>query len=456
MRVAKLPGVALVSILLAVGCGPDNPVVAPDAGTPAPVPAVTSLSPDPGPFNGAIEVTLTTDAPATLFVTTDGSDPKVDGPARKSGESSVTLTLSDTATLTFFSRTAEGAEEAVRTAEYFRAGGPAGTLSGVVVVDTVAVGHQVALFVDGTLRELGTPTEPKELPFTIDGLTSGTHRIRAMADRNDDGTFLPVVDLESDVHSFELDLENPLRASVENVRIHLGSSSPGLCTLRGTIELPKPSQGELLRVSAINSEVLSGGGIDPSQLLAQLQDGDPFIVSESQTEYPYVLTDLAPGSYVPAPLLTSFGAGGLSMNLIANPLKAVACGADEVETADLRFGPVALSGTVTVQPSTAPQGVVWGIIAAKGISLTEGLQAVLIPVFFTPVPGGADLNGGFAGSALRSNTQFGLRLFSSIDSQNPLADALMWTLTPFGAAPTHAQVVTTNADVKVDFTVQLP
>ncbi len=458
MRTAKLLGFLILSSVFAVGCGPSPSVTTPDAGMPLPppVPAVTSLTPTSGPFNGSVEVTLTTDKPATVFVTTDGSDPKLESPGRTSGDGAVTLTLSQTTTLTFFSRTAEGADEAVRTAEFLRAGGPAGTLSGVVVLDTVAVGHEVAVFVNGRPQELGTPTTAKELPFTITGLGSGTHRIVAMGDRNDDGNFIPVVDLTSDVHSFQLEFENPLKASVENVRIHLGTSSPGLCTLTGRIRLPKPAQGELLRVSAINAAALSGGGLDPAALLTQLQNGDPFVASEAQTEYPFVLTNLEPGNYVPVPLLTSFGSGGLSMNVLANPLNSITCEADEIETANLDFGPVALSGTVTLQPTTAPQGAVWGIVAAKGISFTAGMQAVLMPVFFTPVPGGTELMGGYSGRALRSNMDFDLRLFSNLDSANPLTDALAWTVTPFGAAPSQAQVKTTTADATVDFTVQLP
>ncbi|MGA9522641.1 MAG: hypothetical protein WBV82_14335, partial [Myxococcaceae bacterium] len=306
------------------------------------------------------------------------------------------------------------------------------------------------------LQELGTPTAAKEVPFTISGLGTGTHRLRAMGDRNDDGSFLPVMDLSSDVHSFELDLANPLKASVENVRIHLGTSSPGLCTLHGMIRLPKPTEGDLLRISAISADVLSGGGLDPSALLSQLQNGDPFVVSVTQTEYPYVLTDLSPGRYVPAPLLTSFGAGGLAMNVIANPLGSVECGADEIKTANIDFGPVGLSGVVTLQPATAPQGVVWGIVAARGLSLTAGIQGLLMPVFFSPVQGGTDFTGTYAGNALRTNTQFGLRLFSSADSQNPISDALQWIITPFGAAPAHAQFQTMNTDVTVDFAVPQP
>ena len=51
--------VALSSIVAAAltACGPQEPVNLPaDAGSP-PVPAVTSISPDPGPFNGTVSVT---------------------------------------------------------------------------------------------------------------------------------------------------------------------------------------------------------------------------------------------------------------------------------------------------------------------------------------------------------------------------------------------------------------
>src|SRR5687767_2292603 len=107
-------------VLALVGCSGADPVDGtppPDgAAKPSPVPAVTKLTPAPGPFNDKVTVRIETDRPATLFVTTDGSDPRSNA-KRLTGESPLTVELTKTTTLTFFSRTAEDAEERVATAE---------------------------------------------------------------------------------------------------------------------------------------------------------------------------------------------------------------------------------------------------------------------------------------------------------------------------------------------------
>lgn len=443
--------------VIATACG-RPPVQVPDAGE-EPVqeePAVTSLSPEPGPFNDKVTVTLTTDKPATIYLTTDGSDPKVDSAERQSAEGTLTVELTGTTTLTFFSRTAGGAEEPVRAAQYIRAGGKPGTISGVVVVDTLAVDHAVGLFHNGSLTDLGAVTQPQEVPFVIEGAATGTHRLRAMADLNDDGTFVPVLDLASDTTTVTLDLADPFKASAEDVRIYLGASAPELCTLQGTITLPDPAAGETLRISALSPSAF-GSGADPQALLSQFQNGYLMLVDPAKTEYAYALTDLEPGSYIPVPVLFSAGQGALGMNFLANPLSQVSCTAGQTVTKDFAFGPVDLSGAVTLQPQTAPtQSLVYGIVAGRSASLNDGLQSVLMPVVFAPGQNSGEFVGGYAGRALKSNRSFGLRVFTNLDSQNALMDALIWSVSVFGSAAPHTTLQTQTVDATKDITLPLP
>lgn len=457
---SSFAGVFVSLCVFASACGPtDNVNPGIDAGSDAstpPVPAVTSLSPPPGPFNGGVVVTLTTDVPATIHVTTDGSDPKIASAARKSGEGTVTLELTATTTLTFYSVSRDGAEEPVRTAEYVRAGATKGTVSGVVVVDTIAVGHAIGLFTNGTLTDLGSVTQPQEIPFTVTGLGSGDHRVRAMADRNDDGAFLPVFDFASSTMDVTLDLDDPYKASVEGLRLYLGAAAPGRCAIEGTVTHPEPMPGETLRISALSPSSL-GQSMDPAALFAQLQDGDLIVTSPQEDTYPYALTDLEPGGYVVSPALTTLGVGGLSINFIANPLKTVQCREAEVATADFAFGPVGLSGQVTLQPQTAKsQTIVYGVVAARGVSLQHGVQVVLMPALFTASPGGADLQGTFAGRGLRANGSFALRVFTNLGGGNPITDALAWAVNVLGGAPAHTSVQTGTTNLTHDFTVQVP
>ena len=459
---------ALAPLLFTLGllaaCGPSPvEVEGPDAGSvEPPVPAVTAISPEPGPFNGEVEVTLTTDKPATIFLTSDGSDPKVEGGTRRTAEGKLTLVLTETTTLTFFSRTTEGAEETVQTARFVRAGAAKGTVSGVVIVNTLALGHEAAIVAGNAQHAIGSSATAAELPFTITGLENGRHRLRAVSDQNDDGRFVPLLELTSQAVDVELDFSDPYRASVEGLRLHLGAPGTGLCAMQGTIRHPRPANGETIRVSAVDPSAFNGGGGgDPAALLGQLQQGFLIAVNEGETEYRYLLNDLEPGTYIPVPLLTTIGAGGLSLNLQANPLQTFQCAADKVVKADLEMGPVVLNGSVTLVPQTPPTGFTWGVVAAKNVSLTRGLQAVLMPALFAPGANG-ELTSGFGGRGLRGSSVFGVRAFSSLDNNggtgagNPLLDALMWSVTPFGAAPPHATLNTGTADETLELSVPLP
>lgn len=424
-----------------------------------PVPAKTTISPEPGPFNGSVDVTLTSEPAATIYYSTDGADPTVEGASRKVGKSPVSFTLNQTTTVKYYSRTDQGADESVSSATYVRAGGAPGTISGVVVVGTVAVGKQMELTVNGSGQTLNAVNVPSEVPFSLTGLAEGTYRLRALADRNDDGQLFPFIDFMSDVVTVELDFADPFKASAEGVRIYLGTSQSGLGTLKGTVTFAKPPSGQSLSIAALDPGAL-GAGADPAALLAQLQSGYQVFTNSTDTTYSYVITDLKPGSYAPVAILTGFGNGGLAMNFQGNPLNSVSIVADETKTRDFVFGGVGITGNATFDPAptdggTPPDGGIpgfaYGVVAAKTFSLSAGFQAVLMPTIFTPNGQGTQLNGGYGGTALRENAQFALRAFPNTNDPNPLITALGWVVAVLNAAPPHANVGTGTTDIIVNF-----
>src|SRR2546423_1330084 len=115
-RIASV-GFALVGVLRAVGCSKNLPTNVPESKPAPPVAAVTTLSPPPGVFNDKLTVTLTTDKPATIIVSTDGSDPATSG-SRVTGASPLSVQLKKTTKLQFFSQTPQGPTRNTREARH--------------------------------------------------------------------------------------------------------------------------------------------------------------------------------------------------------------------------------------------------------------------------------------------------------------------------------------------------
>jgi hypothetical protein len=104
---------------------------------------------------------------------------------------------------------------------------------------------------------------------------------------------------------------------------------------------------------------------------------------------------------------------------------------------------------------TFPAGFVYGVVAARNSSFTDGIQAVLMPAVFAPDPStpGAFV-GNYAGQALRPNVTFQLRAFMSTGgSMNPLTDALAWVINPFAAQPPMVSLPVGSTNVVQDLTV---
>jgi hypothetical protein len=446
---------ALFAAIFVVSCGqPPLPAeFTPLANLPPPS---TKVSPPPGPFNGEVELTFTTELPATIYVSVDGSDPKTTTKGRMQGDSKLVVKLTATTEVKYFA-SANGRDEELHTEKWVRAGGPVGTISGVVVVGDFSVGKQVWVTRNAEVVKLTKPTMPSEIPFSFKGLMEGPHRLTATLDRDGDGNPIPFLDLQSPTETVTLDFKDPYKASAENVKLYLASSPPELCTIAGTITMPVPAFGQNLQIAAVGTSGF-GAGFDPQALLTQLQNGYQVLTNPTDTEYPYVITNLQPGLYVPVPLLLGFGGGGIAMNFLANPLKPVNCKAGETAISDHAFGPITLAGTANISAASSPTGnFTYGVVAAKNISLVTGIQGVLMPVFFARDQTTMGLTSGFGATSLRDNSSFSLRVFSSGGATamaNPITDALTWVVNPFAPQPPHATVMLGSGDQTV--TVNVP
>lgn len=438
----------LLAVCLTLACGqkPGPLELEPNAelGPPG-----VKATPPAGPFNGKITITFEADRPATVYVSTNGQDPRESSIGRLSGPSPFTLEISANTSIKYFA-SVNGKDGPLQEGTWTRAGGPAGTISGVVVVGGFAVGKEVGLFRNTNLKNLGKPMMPTEIPFTYEGLRTGTYRLTAISDRNDDGNLIPFIDFQSATTTIDLDTSDPFKAGPENVRIYLGASGSGLGTLRGTITLPKPPALQNLQISILDPGALTGG-LDPMTLIQQLQGGYRILTNPMETEYPYVITDLMPGRVTPVPSLIGFGNGGLAVNLLANPLQPVNIVADEETIANFAFGPVTVSGDIALGSMSAPTGGLgFGIVAARVASISDGIQAVMMPVIFTQDTMTMTSRATYSGSCFRGNSTVNLRVFTNANGANPITDALTWVVNPFAAGMPHATVQTTMTDAVKD------
>jgi hypothetical protein len=455
-------------LFLGLGCGASG--TATNSGGPK-----TTLSPPPGPFNDTVTVTLTTDIPADIFVTTDQTDPHVGSLSRISGPSPLTLNLTRTTTLTYFSRTSKGNEEVVQTADYTRAGGKKGTVTGTIVVGSVAANTSINLQNDRMGVQTFQPLMKEGvIPFEIDGVTSGTHQLLAIADRNGDGQFTPIIDYSSDTVDIFIDLADPFHASAEGVTIYLGASPSGLCTIEGTIQVPKADNGQDVGITALSPSVFTGamaGGTAAQGLLQQLQHAYNVFASPNSMAYPYAITNLQPGAYLPVPILTAVSQNGLSLNFLVNALHIYNLAPGDVAHADFSFGSVNVSGTVTLNPATPPSGLTYGFVAIKNLSITSTSEAVLMPIFFRPGTMAGTLEGNYLGAGLRDSGQFDIRVFTSLDAPatggmgttgagglanatGPIVAALTWVINPLSAQPAQASFNSQGMDVTEDINVK--
>lgn len=443
----------LVGLMLLAACGPQGPFPlepVPNAIVPAPTLTVT---PKPGPFNGTVTLTIASDQKSTAFWSSDGSDPRTTSRGRTEADAPATLTLDKTTSLKIFASNG-GKDSELFEGTWVRAGGPVGSISGTVVFGAFCSNKEIGIGRNGNIKKLGkAPMMAGTFPFTYEGLQSGTHRLTAYCDRNGDGNLTPFLDFNGDTVNVTLDLTDPFKASAEDVKVFVGASGTGLGTLRGTIILPKPPPLQNLSMSVLPADALMGG-LDPQVLLQQLQNGYRIFTNQMDTEYPYVVTDLQPGRVLPVPSLIGFGGGGIAINLLANPLSPTLIEADKETVKDFAFGPVTLSGNITVASASAPTGgLAFGIVAARIVSIQDGVQAILMPVLFTRDPMTMDSRSTYSGAALKANQTVTLRVFTNAAGANPITDALTWVVNPFSSTPGHATVNITNVDATRDIVI---
>jgi hypothetical protein len=327
-----------------------------------------------------------------------------------------------------------------------------GTASGEVLVGEAAAHLAVNLLLDGRTVPLAKDAPAGSLGFTLKHLATGTHTLLAWADADGDGSFSTLVDLASSQTSFDLDLADPLRASVDGLKLYLAQSKPGLCTLTGKITFPSPQPYLALGVAALDLRALTS--VDLLTMLSELWAGYATLTDDTRLEYRYVIKDLKPASYLVIPAVSGIG-GGLSVSLIADLKSQLQCQADQTTGRDYALGDVAISGTVTLLPATPPAAsYAWGVVAARSLSpSTLSEQVVLMPTLLLGTT--AELKGSFGGAALRDNQNFALRAFTSLDATDPLTASLTWGLNPFSSEPPHATVKTTPPWVVANITAKI-
>jgi hypothetical protein len=327
-----------------------------------------------------------------------------------------------------------------------------GTASGEVLVGEAAAHQAVNLLLDGRTVPLAKDAPAGSLAFTLKHLATGTHTLLAWADADGDGSFSTLADLASSQTSFDLDLADPLRASVDGLKLYLAQSKPGLCTLTGKITFPSPQPYLSLGVAALDLRALTS--LDLLTILSDLWSGYATLTDDTRLEYRYLIKDLKPATYLVIPAVSGIG-GGLSVSLIADLKSQLQCQADQTTGRDFAFGDVAISGTVTLVPATPPTAsYAWGVVAARGLSpSTLTAQVVLMPTLLLGTA--AELKGSFGGAALRDNQSFALRAFTSLDTTDPLTASLSWGLNPLSSELPQATVKATPPRVVANITAKI-
>ncbi len=135
---------------------------------------VTTANPPAGSYYMTQNVNLTANKPATIFYTTNGSDP-VTSPSRQ--EYTVPVSISLTTTLKFYAVDAAGNSEAVKTAVY----SIFGRVSGRVTDSITGAGIQglsVALYDAATGNSVSSVNTDSSGVYSSSNLSAGTYKIR--------------------------------------------------------------------------------------------------------------------------------------------------------------------------------------------------------------------------------------------------------------------------------------
>lgn len=143
-------------------------------------PPTTTASPPGGSYETTQTVTLTTDLPATIYYTVDGSTPSTASPVY-----TVPLTISSPTNLKYFARDGSGRQETAQTATYTIL--PRAAITGTPVSPTNATGATFAIGGDRVVAfkyklDAGSYSAeiPVGTPVTITGLEEGPHTVSVL------------------------------------------------------------------------------------------------------------------------------------------------------------------------------------------------------------------------------------------------------------------------------------
>jgi hypothetical protein len=389
-------------------------------------------------------VTITSNIPATIRFSTDGNDPHTSPTARELA-SPAKITLTGKTSLKYFARTDAGAESEVASADYDRVH----YASGAVVVGASKVGQTVtvALAAGGQQPGPGDSVDlvidhEGEYPFEFDNLEDGAYQITASVQG---ALEMP------QILQFTL---SPAHPSATGLKLYLGAAKPGTGTLSGTVTFGKAVPSKALAVIALPSSAISSGGLgnlDPSSL-------NTFVaLTTTDLTYPYSITNIAPGSYIPLCAVAD-PSGGMNLgsgpfNALINPISTKQVAADGTATANFAYGSSTLQGNLTLQLSKAlPTGTTPKVVVAARTGLLGMWELVNLPTTVALVDGSTtEYTGTFTVEALQDSKSFEVKVFATTDGSDP--SAMSWLFSPTSQGD---KTVTTNGSTsQVDLTVSV-
>lgn len=313
-----MPRLFLCLLVFAAACGQPTRSDQPDAkDTTAPV---TSVNPASVEQVGPLAVVLTTDGPATIRYTTDGSDPRTSETAVVA-DNTVTLALAPPSktVLTFSAVDAAGNEEEPRSETYtlLEALVPA-SLSGRVLFPDALRGGQMGIALYDRDPRLGGALQPIRvlqqavgatgvLNYKFDGLTAGSYWVAA--------GWWPGVAFSGDPRAFgiafgapvALDPDDEAKARADFIDVYVGRCDPEGPGVEGEVLVAEPLQDLNIAVGLLDRPLRTSGGAEPIGFAFALGSGErrTFALCHDSAAPAYLIASATPeGSEEPAALTT--------------------------------------------------------------------------------------------------------------------------------------------------------
>lgn len=287
-------GVSLLLMALVLACGPgERPGIQDDP--PDSTPPRTTVSPEGGRFEGALNVTLSADEPAQIHWTIDGSDPESSATV-SSGPSPQTILLepSRRVVLRFFAEDEAGNREEPReeTFEVVRQLEPA-SISGRVHVHELAAEGTVALGLYDHMP--GEGSEPirfttlgrvnRSVSYEFQGLPAGTYWVAAAwwagATSGPPGAFVLVEE------GIGLDPAMPELARADFVDLYIGRCPPGSVGVEGEVVVSGRLASHVAWLGVYDGPLIAGREQEPLAASAAIGTGQ---------RRPYAICHFPPGA----------------------------------------------------------------------------------------------------------------------------------------------------------------